>query len=216
MWNRQDVKLRAKAIMKRNYWKMFVISLLASILAGESTANVTFKDVATNGDQSLQALIATIVSIIGVIALLYEIFIANPIRVGKADYFLKNHDENPPLSTLFSAFKSNYLNKVAIMLVMQIKILLWSILFIIPGVIKAYEYSMIPYILAEDGSLELKEVFAKSKQLTSGNKMNLFVLDLSFIGWYILCVITCGIGFVFLDPYHSQTWIEVYSDLKQQ
>lgn len=213
MWNRKDVKAQAKVIMKRNYWKMFVISLLTSLLTkGVATTQIEFDDL--NLDFNVQALLATVISIVGLLAVLYGIFIANPIKVGKASYYLQNHDENPPLSALFSAFKSNYLNTVGTMLVMDIKLFLWTLLLIVPGIVKAYEYSMIPYILAEDPSTSLNDAFAKSKELTTGQKMDLFVLDLSFIGWWILGTILCGIGNLFVDPYYQAASAEVYVALK--
>lgn len=213
MWNRQDVKAQAKVIMKRNYWKMFVISLLTGLLTkGLASTQIDFEDL--NLDINVQSIIATVASIVGLIALLYGIFVANPIKVGKARYYVLNHDENPPLGELFSAFKSNYLNTVGTMLVMDIKLFLWSLLLIVPGIIKAYEYSMIPYLLAEDSSIEMKDAFAKSKQMTTGQKWNLFVLDLSFLGWWILGTLLCGIGNLFVEPYYEATSVEVYVALK--
>ena len=72
------------------------------------------------------------------------------------------------------------------MFLMDLKTLLWLFLFIVPGVIKAYEYSMIPYLLAENPNLSASEAFSLSKQMTTGQKADLFVLDLSFLGWIIL------------------------------
>ena len=97
---------------------------------------------------------------------------------------------------------------------MDIKLFLWTLLLVVPGIVKAYEYSMIPYILAEDPSTSLNDAFAKSKELTKGQKMDLFVLDLSFIGWWILGTILCGIGNIFVDPYYQAASAEVYVALK--
>ncbi len=213
MWNRADVKAQAKVIMKRNYWKMFVVSLLTGLLTkGVASTQIEFDDLNLSFD--IQQFLVAIISIIGLLAILYGIFIANPIKVGKAGYYLKNHDENPPLADMFSAFKSNYLNTVGTMLVMDIKIFLWTLLLIVPGIVKSYEYSMIPYIIAEDPSTSMNDAFAKSKEMTTGQKMNLFVLDLSFIGWWILGTLLCGIGNLFVDPYYQATSVEVYVALK--
>lgn len=97
---------------------------------------------------------------------------------------------------------------------MDLKTLLWSFLLIVPGVIKAYEYSMIPYLLAENPNLSADEVFSLSKQMTTGQKMDLFVLDLSFLGWIILGLICCGIGVLFVLPYPQATRAEVYLILR--
>lgn len=98
---------------------------------------------------------------------------------------------------------------------MNLKILLWLFLFIVPGFIKAYEYSMIPYLLAENPNITTDEAFSLSKQMTTGQKMDLFVLDLSFLGWIILGLICCGIGILFVLPYPEATNAEVYLNLKE-
>ena len=85
-----------------------------------------------------------------------------------------------------------------------------------PGVIKAYEYSMIPYLLAENPNLSASQAFSLSKQMTTGQKMDLFVLDLSFLGWIILGALCCGIGLLFVQPYPEATKTEVYLILKQR
>lgn len=217
MWNRQEVKQRAKVIMKRNYWKMFVVSLLATILTGEgaSVANSVKDSVSDGMTPNVQGILLTIGSVLGILGIVYVIFIGNVIRVGKNSYYIKNHNENPALGEIFSAFKGNYINVVKIMLIMNIKVILWSLLFVIPGIIKELEYSMIPYILAENPNISTSEAFAQSKQMTTGQKMDLFVLGLSFLGWLILGAICCGIGTLFVNPYIEATYAEVYYDLKQ-
>ena len=96
-------------------------------------------------------------------------------------------------------------------------IFLWSLLFIIPGIIKTYEYLMVPYILAENPELSTKEVFARSKQMMTGDKWNAFVLQLSFLGWILLSVFTCGILLIFyVGPYSELTYAELYAVLKQK
>ena len=102
------------------------------------------------------------------------------------------------------------------MLIMELKIMLWLLLLVVPGIIKAYEYSMIPYLLAENPNLSASEAFSLSKQMTTGQKMDLFVLDLSFLGWIILGAICCGIGLLFVQPYPEATKAEVYLILKQK
>ncbi len=227
MWNRQQVKEQAKIIMKRNYWKMFVVTLLAGLLTGEKTTiiervqnfastNISYDTSPIFYSSNFQYIFYTFISIASILGILYTIFIGNVIVVGKSRYFIKNHDVNPELGEIFSGFKGNYLNVVKIMFLMNLKILLWLFLFIVPGFIKAYEYSMIPYLLAENPNLSASQAFSLSKQMTTGQKMDLFVLDLSFLGWIILGLICCGIGILFLQPYPEATRAEVYLILKQQ
>ena len=89
-------------------------------------------------------------------------------------------------------------------------------LFVIPGIIKGYEYRMVSYILADQPELSRKEAFQLSKQMMKGQKWNAFVLDLSFIGWYLLCLVTCGIaGIFYVYPYVFATDAELYLALKR-
>ena len=217
MWNRQQVKEQAKQIMKRNYWKMFVVTLIASILTGEKTTIIErVQDFTSNNlSYDAQPIFYSFISVASILGILYTIFIGNVIVVGKNGYFTKNHDKNPELGEIFSGFKGNYLNVVKIMFLMDLKTLLWLLLLIVPGVIKAYEYSMIPYLLAENPDLSAPQAFSLSKQMTTGQKMDLFVLDLSFLGWIILGLICCGIGILFVLPYPEATRAEVYLNLKE-
>ncbi len=226
MWNRQQVKEQAKQIMKRNYWKMFVVTLIASTLTGEKTTIIErVQDFASNNisydtspifySSNFQYIFYSFISVASILGIFYTIFIGNVIVVGKNRYFIKNHVENPELGEIFSGFKGNYLNVVKIMFLMDLKTLLWLFLFIVPGIIKAYEYSMIPYLLAENPNLSADEAFSLSKQMTTGQKADLFVLDLSFIGWIILGLICCGIGILFVLPYPEATRAEVYLNLKE-
>ena len=233
MWNRQQVKEQAKLIMKRNYWKMFVVTLLTGILTGGKTTIIErVQDFASNNlsydaqpifcSSNFQYIFYSFISVASILGILYTIFIGNVIVVGKNGYFIKNNNENPELSEIFKGFKGNYLNVVKILFLMDLKTLLWLFLFIVPGVIKAYEYSMIPYLLAENPNLlaenpnlSADEAFSLSKQMTTGQKMDLFVLDLSFLGWIILGLICCGIGILFVLPYPEATNAEVYLILKE-
>ena len=217
MWNRQQVKEQAKQIMKRNYWKMFVVTLITGILCAEYVDLIQAVEdfIPDNVLPSMLSSILTILSGGFFVGLLSSIFIGNVISVGEQYYFIKNHNGNPGLSEIFQGFKGNYLNVVKIMLIMELKIMLWLLLLVVPGIIKAYEYSMIPCLLAENPNITTDEAFSLSKQMTTGQKMDLFVLDLSFLGWIILGLICCGIGILFVLPYPEATNAEVYLNLKE-
>ena len=217
MWNRQQVKEQAKQIMKRNYWKMFVVTLITGILCAEYVT-VIQEVQGFVPDVVLPSMFSSILSFLSmesIVGLLFSIFIGFAIRVGEQYYFIKNHYGNPALNEIFKGFKENYLNVVKIMLIMELKIMLWLLLLVVPGIIKAYEYSMIPYLLAENPNLSASQAFSLSKQMTTRQKMDLFVLDLSFLGWIILGLICCGIGILFVLPYPEATRAEVYLNLKE-
>ena len=156
------------------------------------------------------ALIATLVGA------LIAIFINSPLSVGVNNYFIKNTDSTPALSEIFSGFKVKYGRNVGAMLLVGIKTVLWTLLFIVPGIIKAYEYAIIPYILADDATISTKDAFKKAHELMKGNKWRLFKLEFSFIGWFVLCVLTFGISVFFLMPYVNAATAEFYVELKNK
>lgn len=114
---------------------------------------------------------------------------------------------------MFDGFK-DYAKILITMLLVGLYTLLWSLLLIVPGIIKYYSYSMTPYILKDNPNLKYDAAINESMRMMKGHKMDLFLLHLSFIGWIILCVFTLGIGFLFLEPYMMTTTAHFYEDLK--
>lgn len=123
--------------------------------------------------------------------------------------------EKVSIEDAFSGFR-NFINALGLLLWQQLWVLLWSLLLIIPGIIKAYSYSMCFYILADNPDIGIREALNESKRITQGYKMDLFILDLSFLGWGILSVLTLGIGFFWLVPYMQVTMGNVYRRLVNQ
>ena len=133
------------------------------------------------------------------------------IEVGGARFFITGYEkEDVEIKTVFSSFNSEWSNIFITQLKRSVFTTLWTLLFIIPGIIKALEYSFIPYILADHPELTSSEVFERSKELSSGNKWNIFVLGFSFIGWDILGVLFFGIGGIFVRPYKDATFASLY------
>lgn len=152
-----------------------------------------------------------------VIAFGWSAFVAGPVIVGKNRYFMEHRAFGSRLERIIWAFRSGrYMNTVKIMFWREIKIFLWSLLFIIPGIIKSYEYSMVPYILAENPQISSERAFELSKKMTKGEKWKIFVLDLSFIGWRILGVLCCCVGGIFLQPYIEATYAELYQVMREK
>ena len=154
--------------------------------------------------------------IIGIIGIIIKLLIVYPIEIGKNNYFMGIRQEERSLDNLICIYKSVYLkNTIITMFLKGLFQSLWSLLFIIPGIIKAYEYRMIPYILSENPSLSRQRAFEISKDMMRGNKWNTFVLDLSFIGWYILSGFTVGLlGIFYVNPYVESTNAELYAYLR--
>ncbi|MBQ3530591.1 MAG: DUF975 family protein [Oscillospiraceae bacterium] len=152
-----------------------------------------------------------------VVAFGWSAFVASPIIVGKNRYFMEHRAFDSKFERLFWSFKSGrYMNVVKIMFWRELKIFLWSLLFVIPGIIKSYEYSMVPYILAENPQISSERAFELSKKMTHGEKWKIFVLDLSFIGWRILGVLCCCVGEIFLQPYVEATYAELYQVMREK
>ncbi|MBR3611595.1 MAG: DUF975 family protein [Oscillospiraceae bacterium] len=144
-------------------------------------------------------------------------FIAGPITVGAHRYFMEHRAFGSKFEKIFFAFHSGrYLNVVKICFVMNVKIFLWSLLFIIPGIIKSYEYSMIPYILAENPQISMERAFEISRKMTKGEKWKIFVLEISFWGWYLLGAICCCVGGIFVHPYYFATFAELYQVMREK
>lgn len=144
-------------------------------------------------------------------------FLFNPLKVGLQKFFLDN--ANDPKTGLNKnniglAFSGNYMKVVGSMFSTEIFTVLWSILFIIPGIYKAYCWRMVPYIVSEDPTISGKEARARSTQMMEGSKWAAFVLDLSFFGWLFLGALTLGIlNLVFTNPYIYATDAELYLTL---
>ena len=143
------------------------------------------------------------------------IFAVYPLDVGIAKYFIINTEESPDFENLFAGFKKGYLNIVKTFFFVTLKTFLWMFLFYFPAIYKAFEYSMIPYILAENPETPTKEAFAMSRAMMHRNRWRLFKLQLSFIGWYLLGFCTCGIGIYFVVPYCSAALAEFYKEVKE-
>ena len=141
-------------------------------------------------------------------------YVFNPMGVGCARFFVKDINEPATLNELTYAFDHSYMNVVKIMFMKQLKIFGWTLLFIVPGIIKSYEYRMIPYIVAENPDISYDDAFATTKRMMNGNKWNTFVLDLSFIGWNLLSACTLGLLSVFfVGPYIRLTDAALYEKL---
>ena len=117
---------------------------------------------------------------------------------------------------LFSGFSENFANSCILGLLSTIFIFLWSLLFLIPGIVKSYSYSMAYYIQQDDPSKDWRTALNESRAMMRGYKGKLFLLDLSFIGWYILGVLCFGIGILFVAPYVTMARTNFYFSLKQE
>ena len=145
---------------------------------------------------------------------LASLIVAPPLTLGMSMIFLGlTRNESPEINTLFSGF--SYIGP-AILLNIMIAVFtcLWSLLFVIPGIIKGISYSMAYFVLADNPELSAKEALDESKRITSGHIGDLFVLYLSFIPWVLLGAITCGLALIYVVPYMQTTTVNYYLELK--
>lgn len=121
--------------------------------------------------------------------------------------------ERLKVGNLFDGFR-NYISILGKMLLAYLYIVLWSLLLTIPGIIKFYSYALTPYLIYDNPTLSADDVICKSMKMMKGHKMKLFLLDLSFIGWGALCILTLGLGLLWLIPYVKSTRAAFYEDLR--
>ena len=162
-------------------------------------------------------MILVIALVIAAVAIALDILLFNPLEVGVRRFFTRNLHEKAQVRELAFAFDHSYRNILKVMFFRDLFTFLWSLLFIIPGIVKSYEYRMIPYLLAEYPDMSRDDAFAISRQMMSGNKWKTFVLDLSFILWILGSVFTLGLlGLFYGDPYMAQTGAVLYETLKAE
>ncbi len=139
-----------------------------------------------------------------------------PLAWGYTVFFLRMaREENTDYERLFDGF-SQYVRITLAELLKGIYVLLWMLLLIIPGIVKDYSYAMTEFILKDHPEMSGEEAICQSMKMMQGHKMQLFLLDLSMIGWFILSCLTLGIGFLFLVPYNNSAHAHFYEDLKEQ
>lgn len=160
----------------------------------------------------MRRILAVYFSVAGILGLI-QFIIGGTIQLGYAQYLLKQHDKQDfQLNDLFSQF-DRFGQGFAQAFLRGLYILLWSLLFIIPGIIKALAYAMTPFIMAEHPEMTASEAITASKEMMDGHKGELFWLELTFIGWGILCALTLGIGNLFLNPYMNASYAAFYRSI---
>ena len=259
MWTRKELKERAKEALKRNYWKIVLVSLIGMLIGGGlgssgiSGGGSDIRDMASdnvkehfteheNDDvdwegaeavlddiqmdirpQDIVAVAFTVIVVLIVTAIVLAIVLAldvlllNPVQVGINRFMVKSLDDTARIAEVGYTFDHNYKNGVKVMFFKDLYVELWSLLFIVPGIYKAYQYRMVPYILGENPDMTYQEVLQRSKDMMDGQKWDAFVLDLSFILWHMLGGITCGLAEIFyVAPYVNLTDAALYSRLSRK
>lgn len=240
MWLRSDMKARAKISLKGAFWISVLVVVLYAVLTGGESSNMAFKigkDASTNnvewGNLTLERMndfdiysyliaypmtmfFVFFSSLAFMMSVLWNLLFVGPLEMGLSQYFLENrkNQKGNSLRNLFFAFdRDHYLNTVVVFFMRNLFIVLWALLLIIPGIIKSYAYTFVPWIMAENPQMKYQEALALSTKMTDGQKTKIFVLDLSFIGWYLLGALALGLGTPLVTTYHKATVTELYLTL---
>lgn len=195
---------------------------LGSVTASINVEELTWADKLENLLDSISPVVLAvylvtfciIFVIILLIALAVRIFLIQPLLVGVDRFMLKSVDDAATLGEVGYTFEHNYKNGVKVIFFKELYVFLWSLLFVIPGIYKSYQYHMVSYILAEYPDIPYQEALKRSRDMMEGHKWSAFVLDLSFIGWHMLALVTCGISEIFyVTPYANLTNAALYRRL---
>lgn len=233
--NSSDLRSRAREALKGNWFVMIIAGFIASLLGGvasSSGGSVDFSSSSEMTDAELEAMMAqlgiteeilmAILAVIGVLAivgLVYSIIcliVGSGVSVGYAQLNLDLVDGRAvSVGAIFSRF-SDWKTALVARLLTGLRVFLWSLLFVIPGIIAAYDYEMVTFVLAEQPYLSASEAMAESKRLMKGNRWRLFCLELSFFGWALLSVFTLGIGNLWLTPYVQASRAAFYREIKSE
>ncbi len=233
MKSNQQFKNQALAALRGNWVKAVLLTVIYLAIASAAASTLTYQSIQLQSymmqenvtsvyqmaslmqDPMYQALAQRLNGTSSAVTLL-EIFLLLPLSVGYANAMRKLlvYGDNNLVANAFGMAFKNYLHKVWTMLWMSILICLWSLLLIIPGIIKSFSYAMTPFIVEEYPELSATEAIHRSRMMMRGHKFDLFWLLLSFIGWAFLCLLTAGIGFIWLIPYVETSVAGFYEDVK--
>lgn len=183
--NIKQNKIDAKAVYNSNTWYFIGVNLLLSIILGALSS------------------FAVGIIFMGVLNIGFYKIMLNSVR-----------KKDTKLEDLFSGFASGFDRSLIAGLLVYVFTFLWSLLFIIPGIIKSYSYSMTYYILLDDENISGTDAIKKSEGMMKGHKKELFLQDLSFIGWILLSILTLGILLIWLNPYMELSRAVFYERLK--
>lgn len=196
---RSELKQNAKNQLKNNWGLAIGIIIVCTLISCIPNLLVEIND------ESLA---------IAIITPIITLFITGPLTIGQCKFFINlANRSNPKFSDLWYGF-NNILKAIGVTLLVGIIVSIGTILLIIPGIILSFMYSQVYYIMAENPEMSIIDCLKESARIMKGHKMDLFVLELSFLGWVILMGITFGIAGLYVLPYYSATLTNFYLEIK--
>lgn len=226
----REIKQNAREALSGNWFSAVIAGFIATVLGAVSmsggvsfsfnfTSEKSFEESAgqLNIPEEVLVTIALVLAVVAIVASVYaviQLIVGSVVSIGYAEFNINIvESEDPSISTLFSNFDRS---KTAIWarILRSIKIALWTLLFVIPGIVASYKFALMEFVLADNPEMSAREALKESKELMSGNKWRLFCLQLSFIGWYLLGILTLGIAFIWIVPYQQASYAEFYRDVR--
>ena len=231
-WDRARFKQTGKDTFLSSYWPFVGVCVLLALLSGDlfnvqlqqTSREIVSGSFSLYDDLSLGDTIAygmhTLAPYVTPFlfgGLLFSLLVVFPLQVGADRFFLESRPGyKAPFGCIGHGFAKNYGNVFLTGLFKWLFTLLWTLLFIIPGIIRSFGYFAVPYILAENPNLNYDRALQLSLQMTQGYKWDLFVLQLSFLGWFLLSGITFNlVGIFYVNPYYQATLAEAYRFLRE-
>lgn len=228
----KELRAHAREKLKGNWGSAVLTGLVATVLGGAAitqtssvSSNVSDEDIQKYQEslKSFEIDLSTVPTwvwaVIGAVTAVLMVWgiaaaiLGGVTRMGYCRYNMNLLDGKAQFSDLFSYYSTDFLKGFVTRLLVSIFITLWTLLLVIPGIIKSYAYSMTFYILADNPDLDAMEAIRKSGKMMKGHKWELFCLQFSFIGWMILSAFTAGIGGLFLNPYMEAATAAFYRNL---
>lgn len=216
----KDYRRIAREKLSGNWGVSIGASLVACLLGGAVTGNnVSFNLRLDENTIQLMppqmiGMLLKISAVFGLLALVHFI-IGGVIRQGHCRFLLNQQDgREHHVKDLFSQF-DRFGDGFVLQLLQGLFTMLWTFLFIIPGIIAAYRYAMAPFILLENPGMKASQALKASSEMMEGHKWQLFCMEISFFGWALLAVLTCGIGMLWLEPYMSAANAAFYREISK-
>lgn len=199
-----EIRRIARENLAGNWWLSvgvaFVAGLLGALVSGSGFSFTINEEILYRLPTSF-LIFFSVLSVFGSILSLVQFIIGGTVQLGYVTYLLKQHDRASfDFNDLFSQFH-RFGQGFAQAFLRGLYTTLWTLLFIIPGIVKSFSYAMTPFIMAENPDMTANEAITASRELMDGHKAELFVVRLSFIGWVLLSSLSFGIGYLFLNPY---------------
>lgn len=216
MRTRQEIKAIGKDRFKANYWPcvlaVLLVMLVIGVISGVFTLPGTISAVNSGDPEEAGGGLSSIGNLIILI-------ISGPLEIGLCYFFVMNvlGREGITATTPFTAAFTNFGRKLGGYLWMGLFTFLWSLLFFIPGIIKAFSYAMTPYILADCPNVPAKDALKLSMRIMKGHKWQLFVFELSFLGWELLSALTAGLlDLFYVQPYMQSALATYYLEVREE